>query len=66
MYPAKNGDAFLVNANGQYVLIDGGDNIINIFKIFFQRIYFAVRHNRSSRNTQIQIDVRIHSQKYML
>ncbi|MBD8253969.1 MBL fold metallo-hydrolase [Pseudomonas fluorescens] len=24
MYPAKNGDAFLINANGQYVLIDGG------------------------------------------
>lgn len=24
MYPAKNGDAFLINANGQYVLIDAG------------------------------------------
>ncbi|VVM75156.1 hypothetical protein PS619_02010 [Pseudomonas fluorescens] len=24
MYPAKNGDAFLINADGQYVLIDAG------------------------------------------
>ncbi|RIZ40641.1 AVAST type 1 anti-phage system MBL fold metallo-hydrolase Avs1a [Pseudomonas putida] len=24
MYPAKNGDAFLINANGHYLLIDGG------------------------------------------